>query len=86
MGNNLVGIIIDKMRKYDPNKTIVKIWNMGNLSIIYACNNPENWMGEMDPYFAFNGEMIDGIGYADNVSVFHKVCTDKNLIYDITEE
>lgn len=82
MGNNLVGEIVEKMKVYNPDRKVVKIWNKDKLSIILACYDPDNWMGEMDPYYAYNGERIDGLSVTINMPILEKVCTDKYLIYD----
>lgn len=82
MGNNLVGEIIEKMKKYNPNRKVVKIWNKGKLSIFLACNDPDNWMGEMDPYYAYNGESIDGLSVVTSMPAIKSLCVDKYLIYD----
>jgi len=86
MGNNLVGEIITKMKDYIPSRKVVKIWNKGDLSIIMACNNPNNWMGEMDPYYAYNGDQVDGLTVTDNMPIIRKMCVDSNLIYDATSK
>lgn len=82
MGNNLVGEIVEKMKVYNPNRKVVKIWNKGKLSIFLACYNPENWMGEMDPYYAYDGENIDGLSVVTSMPALKAMCKDKYLIYD----
>jgi hypothetical protein len=51
-----------------------------------ACNNPNNWMGEMDPYYAYNGDQVDGLTVTDNMPIIRKMCVDSNLIYDATSK
>ena len=81
MGNNLVPEIIDKMKDYNDEATVAKIWNKGKLSIILACKNPSEWRTASDPFYAYNGDKIDGITVTDNMKVFNEVCKPENLIY-----
>lgn len=81
MGNDLVGQIFDKFKSFRPGKTIIKIWNKKDLSIILAVKNPKEWEMEMDPYYVYSKGKIDGISYIDNESLVSKVTKPEFLIY-----
>lgn len=86
MGNNLVGVIIESMKKVKPELTVMKIWNKNKLSIILAVHNPNKWETEMDPYYAYVDGNIDGLTLTDNFEVVNKVLKNEYLIYDKTEK
>lgn len=81
MGNDTVGKVIDAMEKFRPNKTVMKIWNKKNLSVILAVKNPKEWQMEMDPYYIYSDGKVDGISFIDNESILSKVMKPEYLIY-----
>lgn len=81
MGNDLVGQIFDAFQKFRPGKTIIKIWNKGDLSIILAVKDPKEWEMEMDPYYVYSKGKIDGISYIDNADLVSRVAKPNFLIY-----
>jgi hypothetical protein len=81
MGNDLVGQIFDKFKSFRSDKTIIKIWNKKDLSIILAVKNPKEWEMEMDPYYVYSKGKIDGISYIDNESLVSKITKPEFLIY-----
>lgn len=86
MGNDLVGVIIDAFKKVKPELTVMKIWNKSKLSIILAVHDPNNWEKEMDPYYAYSNNCIDGFTFIDNMPIVDKVVRNNYLIYDKTSK
>lgn len=81
MGNDLVGQSVEAMKKFRPNKTVMKIWNKKDLCIILAVTDPANWEMEMDPYYVYANGKVDGVSYIDNVNVLSKVMKPEYLVY-----
>ena len=81
MGNDLVGQAIDAMKKFRPNKTVIKIWNKGKLCVILAVKNPDSWEEEMDPYYVYGDGKVDGISYLDNADILDKIVKKEYLVY-----
>lgn len=81
MGNDLVGQAIEAMKKFRPNKTVMKIWNKKDLCVILAVKNPETWQEEMDPYYVYAKGKVDGISFIDNEAVLTKVMKPEYIAY-----
>lgn len=81
MGNDLVGQAIDVMKKYRPEKTVIKIWNKGKSCLILAAKNPKEYQMEMDPYYVFAEGAISGISYLDNADKLKKIMKPECLAY-----
>ena len=81
MGNDLVGKVIDKMKEFRPNKTVMKIWNQNKLCVILAVKNPAEWQMEMDPYYVYIDGKVDGVSFIDNEGVLSRVMKPRNMIY-----
>ena len=81
MGNDMVGQVIDKFKEFRPNKTVMKIWNLGKVYIILGVKDPEQWEYEMDPYYMYCDGVIDGITYLDDADELDVIMEDDNLIY-----
>lgn len=81
MGNDLVGQAVEAMKKFRPNKTVMKIWNQKDLCVILAAKNPSEYEMEMDPYYIYAKGKVDGVSFIDNEAVLSKVMKPENLIY-----
>lgn len=81
MGNDLVGQAVEAMKKYRPEKTVVKIWNKDNSCLILAAKNPDEYEMEMDPYYIYAKGAIAGISYIDNAAKLKKIMKPEFLVY-----
>lgn len=81
MGNDLVGQAIEAMKKYRPEKTVIKIWNKGKSCLILATKNPKEYQMEMDPYYIFAEGAISGISYLDNAAKLKKIMKPEYIAY-----
>lgn len=81
MGNDLVGQAIEAMKKYRPEKTVVKIWNKGKSCLILAAKNPKEYQMEMDPYYIYAEGAISGISYIDNANKLKKIMMPEYLAF-----
>lgn len=77
----MVDEIIKAFKEHNSKMTVMKIWSKGNLHIVLAVFNPDEWNWEMDPYYIYDNGRIDGIFLAQATELFDTVINDKCLIY-----
>lgn len=81
MGNDLVGQAIEAMKKYRPEKTVIKIWIKNKVAILLAAKEPSQYEYEMDPYYIFVDGHVDGISYLDNGTKLKRIMKPEYLAY-----
>ena len=81
MGNDLVGKVVDAMKQFRPDKTVMKIWNKKDLCVILAVKDKSKWVEEMDPYYVYANGKVDGISYLDAEPVLSRVMRPEFLIF-----